>query len=84
VTSSTVIGHMYGGGDGIETGWAQPTGVSADSELPVAHRDYNGGPFPTTVGLNFDELLHMVGVPWATNRSQPAHGLLPPNYPNWG
>ena len=34
VTPSTVIANMFDGGDGIETGWAQPTGVSAESELP--------------------------------------------------
>ena len=36
VTPSTVIANMFDGGDGIETGWAQPTGVSAESELPEA------------------------------------------------
>jgi len=36
VTPSTVIANMFNGGDGIETGWAQPTGVSAESELAEA------------------------------------------------
>src|SRR5262249_61032546 len=36
VSSSTVLGTMFDGGDGIETGWAQLTSLSAESELPEA------------------------------------------------
>ena len=61
VTPSTVIANMFNGGDGIETGWAQPTGVSAESELPEAGGIGGGGPFPTRVGLNFDQLLQSAG-----------------------
>ena len=81
VSSSTVIGNMFDGGDGIETGWAQSTGLSAESELPQAGAIGGTGPFPTMVGLNFDELLQSLGVPPAPNRTQPAHGLLPAGYP---
>ena len=81
VTPSTVIGNMFNGGDGIETGWAQPTGLSAESQLPVAGGIGGYGPFPTDVGLNFEELLQSLGVPAAVNRSDPAYGLLPANYP---
>jgi hypothetical protein len=81
VTPSTVIANMFNGGDGIETGWAQPTGVSAESELPEAGGIGGGGPFPTRVGLNFDELLQLLGVPAAPNAGQTAYGLLPANYP---
>ena len=81
VTSSTVVGDMFNGGDGIETGWAQPTGVSAESQLAVAGGIGGFGPFPTEVGLNFDELLESLGVPQAPNRYDPAFGLLPANYP---
>jgi hypothetical protein len=81
VTSSTVIGNMFNGGDGIETGWAQPTGLSAESQLPVAGGIGGGGPFPTMVGLNFEELLQLLGVPAASNRADTAYGLLPANYP---
>jgi len=72
---------MYDGGDGIETGWAQPTGLSAESELPEAGGIGGLGPFPTRIGLNFDELLQSLGVPAAPNRAQPPHGLLPAGYP---
>ena len=81
VSAATVLGIMYDGGDGIETGWAQPTGLSAESELPEAGGIGGLGPFPTRIGLNFDELLQSLGVPAAPNRDQPPHGLLPAGYP---
>ena len=81
VSSSTVIANMFAGGDGIETGWAQPTGVSAESELPEAGGIGGGGPFPTRVGANFDELLQALGVPAAPTPLEPAYGTLPANYP---
>ena len=85
VTPSTVVGTMYNGGDGIDTGWAQPTALSAESELPPAGSIGGLGPFPTRVGVNFDELLQSLGVRAAPNRSDPPHGLLPAGYPaSWG
>ena len=81
VTPTTVIGNIFDGGDGIETGWAQPTGVSAESELPEAGGIGGGGPFPTQAGANFDHLLQLLGAPPAPNASQPAYGLLPGSYP---
>ena len=85
VSPATVIGTMYDGGDGIETGWAQSSALSAESELPQAGAIGGLGPFPTRVGLNFEELLQSLGVRAAPNRAQPSHGLLPAGYPaNWG
>jgi murein DD-endopeptidase MepM/ murein hydrolase activator NlpD len=85
VSPSTVIGYMVAGREGIETGWAQPTGLSAESQLPEAGGIGGLGPFPTRIGVNFDELLQSLGVPAAPNFTQPASGLLPANYPaNWG
>jgi murein DD-endopeptidase MepM/ murein hydrolase activator NlpD len=84
VSASTVIGTMFDGGDGIETGWAQQTGLSAESELPEAGAIGGLGPFPTRIGVNFDQLLHSLGVPAAPNSTQAAFGLLPVGYPaNW-
>ena len=69
VTPSTVIGDIYEGGGGIETGWAQPSALSAGTrELPEAGAVGGSGPFPTMVGLNFNELLISLGVPAAANR----------------
>jgi hypothetical protein len=84
VSSSTVIGDMFDGGDGIETGWAQPSGLSAESQLPEAGGIGGGGPFPTMVGLSFDALLQSLGVPAAPNRYQSGYGVLPPGYPASG
>ena len=81
VTAATVIARMWNGGDGIETGWAQASGLSAESELPEAGGIGGGGPFPTMVGLNFDELLQLLGVPAAPNAPDPAYGVLPAKYP---
>ena len=81
VTSSTVIGDRVEGGGGIETGWAQASGLNAESQAPEAGAIGGAGPFPTTIGLNFDELLISLGVTAAPNRYQPASGLLPANYP---
>ena len=81
VTASTVIATMYQGGDGIETGWARPDALSAESELTEAGGIGGGGPFPTVVGINFDELLQSVGVPAAPNSGQAGYGLLPARYP---
>jgi hypothetical protein len=84
VTSSTVIADMYEGGDGIETGWAMPDGSSAESQLPVAGGISGGGPFPTDVGLNFDQLLVALGAPAAPNAGEAGNGILPTGYPtNW-
>jgi hypothetical protein len=81
VTALTVVGDMFDGSEGIETGWAMPSGLSAESQLPEAGGINALGPFPTEVGLNFEELLQTLGVPAASNRDQPANGLLPANYP---
>jgi murein DD-endopeptidase MepM/ murein hydrolase activator NlpD len=81
VSSSTVIADMFAGASGIETGWAQPSGVSAESELPEAGGIGAGGPFPTRVGVSFDEVLMSLGVPAAPNVGQAAFGVLPPGYP---
>jgi hypothetical protein len=84
VTAGTVIGRMYNGGDGIETGWAMPDGLSAESQLAIAGGISGGGPFPTQVGPDFDRLLQALGVPSAPNSHQGGYGILPPFYPaNW-
>jgi hypothetical protein len=84
VSHSTVIGYMFEGGDGIETGWAQPAAPNSElteSEAPEAGGIGGAGPFPTRVGVSFDELLMSLGVAAAPNLGQPASGLLPANYP---
>lgn len=81
VSSSTVIANMFDGGAGIETGWAQPDGSSAESQLPEAGGISGGGPFPTKIGVSFEDLLVALGVAAGSNSGQPPYGVLPPNYP---
>jgi len=81
VSSATVIANMFAGSAGIETGWAQQSGLSAESQLAEAGSVGGNGPFPTRIGLNFEELLQSLGVPAAPNRGQYPYGLLPANYP---
>jgi len=81
VTPTTVVANMVNGSAGIETGWAMPDSSSAESQLPAAGGISGGGPFPTAVGVNFDNLLQALGVPAAPNAGQSSFGTLPPNYP---
>ena len=81
VTPSTVIANMYNGSDGIETGWAMPDGASSESEMPEAGGIGGGGPFPTMVGLSFENLLLSLGVPASPDAGSSGYGILPPGYP---
>jgi hypothetical protein len=81
VTPATVIADMYDGGTGIETGWAMPDGASAESQLSEAGGIGGGGPFPTMVGLSFEDLLRGLGVPASPNAGDTGYGTLPPGYP---
>jgi murein DD-endopeptidase MepM/ murein hydrolase activator NlpD len=84
VTPGTVIGHMFNGSDGIETGWAMPDSASSESELPEAGGITGAGPFPTAIGMNFEFLLRALGVPAANNFGQLTSGLVPSRYQiNW-
>ena len=80
VTPHTEIGHMTGGGSGIETGWAMLDSASSESEMPEAGGISGAGPFPTAIGVNFDELLQALGVPAAPNFGPPAGGFVPSRY----
>lgn len=84
VTPDTIIGHMYFGSDGIETGWAMPDSASSESELPEAGGLGGTAPFPTAIGVNFDYLLEALGVPAAPNSGQAESGIVPARYQiNW-
>jgi murein DD-endopeptidase MepM/ murein hydrolase activator NlpD len=80
VTPGTVIGHMYGGFDGIETGWAMPDSGSAESQLAEAGGIGGSGPFPTAIGMDFEDLLRALGVVAAPNAGDTTFGVVPPRY----
>jgi murein DD-endopeptidase MepM/ murein hydrolase activator NlpD len=82
VTPGTVVGTMFAGADGIETGWAQASVPDAESDTPAAGGIGAGGPYPTLVGISFDQVLQSVGVPAAPNYGQSGYGLLPAGYPS--
>ncbi len=82
VTPDTVVGTMFAGADGIETGWGQANVPDAESDTPAAGDIGAGGPYPTLVGISFDQVLQSVGVPAAPNYGQSGYGLLPPGYPS--
>jgi hypothetical protein len=81
VTPSTVVGNMFLGGDGIETGWAMLDSATAESQLAEAGGISGAGPFPTAIGVNFDQLLMATGVPAAPNEADAPSGLVPSRYP---
>ena len=84
VTASTVVGQMFEGGDGIETGWATSDGLNAESQQVAAGGIGGAGPFPTVIGASFDRVIVALGAPAAPNLGQTASGLLPANYPTAG
>jgi murein DD-endopeptidase MepM/ murein hydrolase activator NlpD len=85
VTSATVIAKMFNGGAGIETGWATSDSSTAESQMPEAGGISGQGPFPSAVGINFEDLLVALGVPRSPfNGSATPFGVLPSGYPtNW-
>jgi murein DD-endopeptidase MepM/ murein hydrolase activator NlpD len=79
VNANTVLGHMYAGPDGIETGWAD------GSRLPdtMAHSaGQYGGSNSTAFGDNFSRFLQSVGAPGGI-LSTPPRGTLPASWPRW-
>lgn len=80
VTANTVLGTMYEGPDGIETGWSNSAG---DGETMAMQYGQFSGANSTAFGLNFSELLQSVGAPGGVLQNNPATGSLPPNWPQW-
>jgi murein DD-endopeptidase MepM/ murein hydrolase activator NlpD len=80
VTPNTVLGTMYEGPDGIETGWADASGQG----YTMAH-DYGqfSGANSTAFGANFSQLLASLGAPPGVLQNDPPTGSLPANWPTW-
>ncbi len=79
VSSGSVIGHMYAGPDGIETGWAD--GSSLPDTMARANGQFNGTN-STAFGDNFSRFLESLGAPGGVE-VPPSHGSLPPSWPHW-
>lgn len=80
VTANTVLGTMYEGPDGIETGWSDSAG---DGETMAMQYSQFSGANSTAFGLNFSQLLQSVGAPGGVLQNNPATGSLSPNWPQW-
>lgn len=79
VTSSTVIGHMYAGPDGIEMGWAN--GSRLPDTMARTYGQFDGSN-SSAFGANFSDLLQSVGAPGGVPSGSP-RGVLPASWPRW-
>ncbi len=80
VTANTVLGQVYAGPDGIETGWAAP---AADGVTMAAAYGQYGGGNSTAFGANFSALLQSLGGPGGVLQNVPPSGSLPGGWPGW-
>lgn len=80
VSSSTVLGQMYEGPDGIETGWADG---SALGETMAASSGQFSGANSTAFGYNFSQLLEVLGAPPGILQNNLPTGSLPAGWPSW-
>jgi peptidoglycan hydrolase CwlO-like protein len=80
VTADTVLGQMYVGPDGVETGWGDSTAVG--DTMARTYGQYDGGN-STAFGANFSELLASLGAPPGILQNNPPTGGLPAGWPRW-
>ncbi|HXY44139.1 MAG TPA: hypothetical protein VEH29_08115 [Acidimicrobiales bacterium] len=80
VTPSTVLGQMYEGPDGIETGWADSSALGLT--MAAEYGQFNGSN-STAFGYNFSQLLQSLGAPGGVPQNTPPTGNLPPGWPQW-
>lgn len=78
VTPTTVLGQMYEGGSGIETGWANPSALGA----AMGAGQFSGSN-STAFGYNFSQLLQSLGAPGGILQNNPPTGSLPAGWPQW-
>lgn len=80
VTAATVLGNMYEGPAGIETGWADPSG---DGVTMAYDAGQFSGSNSTAFGANFSQLLSSLGAPPGILQNVPPTGNLPAGWPAW-
>jgi hypothetical protein len=80
VTPQTVLGTMYEGPTGIETGWADP---AADGSTLAGGAGQFRGSNSTVFGTNISQLLAYLGAPPGVEQAGVPRGILPPNWPEW-
>ena len=79
VTSGTVIGQMYAGPDGIETGWAD--GSALPNAMARSYGQFDGSD-SSAFGANFSQFLQSLGAPGGVGSGAPT-GVLPAGWPSW-
>jgi len=79
VNANTVIGDVYEGPDGIETGWAAP---AADGLTMASANGQFYGSNSTAFGANFSQLLQSLGAPGGALQNPPT-GAVPPGWPSF-
>lgn len=80
VNAHTVIGQIYEGPDGIETGWAEPAGNG--TTMASGSGEFGGGN-STAFGYNFSRLLSSLGAPGGILQNNPPYGSLPNGWPQF-
>jgi hypothetical protein len=80
VTPATVLGTVYEGPSGIETGWANASG---DGTTMANDAGQFSGANSTAFGANFSQLLASLGAPPGVPQNDPPTGSLPAGWPNW-
>jgi len=79
VTPNTVLGTVYEGPDGIETGWAD--NGTGDTMARDASQFYGWN--STAFGANFSELLVSLGALGGVPQNHPFTGVVPSDWPTW-
>lgn len=80
VTSGTVLGQMFPGPDGIETGWGDSSALG--NTMARTYRQFSGSN-STAFGANFSQLLQSLGAPGGILQNSPPTGQLPASWPRW-
>lgn len=80
VGPNSVIGTMYAGFDGIETGWANPNQLG--ETMARSYGQFSGAN-STAFGFNFSQFLRSLGAPGGVLQNNPPTGYLPSRWPTW-
>lgn len=77
ITSNTVIAQMINCGNGMETGWANP------SQLPYSMARFCWDNVSSSFGVNFSQFLQSIGGPAGVPMESNPPCTLPQGWPTW-
>jgi hypothetical protein len=82
VDANTIIGQMYRGQFGIETGWAAGPPFQNTEAWALGQSAKGGDPgaFTTAMGVNASEMLQSLGAPAGIPQGSFVSGTVPPGY----